>query len=95
MKSPLTDSLTLLLVASGTALSTFLGATTLDFAPLETLCLSFVAAIIAVYLIPALMHFSSMIKSLFFHVLKQNPLQSELHNRNGSDRHEQAQYSDR
>lgn len=65
MKSTLANSLILLVVASGTALLSFLDVTALGLAPLETMFLVFVAVIIAIQIVPAIMLFGAMIKGIF------------------------------
>ena len=65
MKSTLANSLILLVVASGTALLSFLDVTALGLAPLEALFLVFVAVIIAIQVVPAIMFFGVLIKGLF------------------------------
>jgi len=65
MKSTIANSLILLVVASGTALLSFLDVTALGLAPLETLFLVFVAVIIAIQVVPAIMLFGTMIKGIF------------------------------
>jgi len=74
MKSTLVNSLILLVVASGTALLSFLDVTALGLAPLETLFLIFVAVIIAIQVIPAIMLLGAMIKGLFSRVKKHSEL---------------------
>lgn len=74
MKTTLTNSLILLLVASGTALGAFVGMSALNLAPLETLFLSFVAVIIAIQLIPAVMLFTGMLKVLFTRAAKRSEM---------------------
>lgn len=65
MKSTLANSLILLVVASGTALLSFLDVTALGLAPLETLFLVFIAVIVAIQVIPAIMFLGAMIKAIF------------------------------
>lgn len=65
MKSTFANSLILLVVASGTALLSFLDVTALGLAPLETLFLVFVAVIIAIQIVPAIMLFGAMLKGIF------------------------------
>lgn len=72
MKSTLANSLILLVVASGTALISFVDVTTLGLAPLETLFLVFVAVIVAIQIIPAIMLFIAMIKGLFSRVQRRS-----------------------
>lgn len=74
MKSTLANSLILLVVASGTALLSFLDVTALGLAPLETLFLIFVAVIIAIQVVPAIMLFGAMIKGLFSRTEKRSEL---------------------
>lgn len=65
MKSTLANSLILLVVASGTALLSFLDVTALGLAPLETLFLVFIAVVVAIQVVPAIMLFVRMIKGVF------------------------------
>ncbi|RPI70460.1 MAG: hypothetical protein EHM38_05760 [Geobacteraceae bacterium] len=65
MKSTLANSLIMLVVASGTALLSFLDVTALGLAPLEALFLVFIAVIVAIQVIPAIMLFGVMIKGVF------------------------------
>jgi hypothetical protein len=74
MKSTLANSLILLVVASGTALLSFLDVTALGLAPLETLFLVFVAVIIAIQIVPAIMFFGAMLKGIFSGVAKRSEL---------------------
>jgi hypothetical protein len=74
MKSTLANSLILLVVASGTALLSFLDVTALGLAPLETLFLVFVAVIIAIQVVPAIMLFGAMIKGIFSGAAKRSEL---------------------
>jgi hypothetical protein len=66
--------LILLVVASGTALLSFLDVTALGLAPLETLFLVFVAVIIAIQVVPALMLFGAMLKGIFSGTEKRSEL---------------------
>ena len=74
MKSTLANSLILLVVASGTALLSFLDVTALGLAPLETLFLTFIAVIIAIQVVPAIMLFGTMIKALVSRTQKRSEL---------------------
>lgn len=74
MKSTLANSLILLVVASGTALLSFLDVTALGLAPLETLFLVFVAVIIAIQVVPAIMLLGAMLKRLFSRAEKHSEL---------------------
>ena len=74
MKSTLANSLILLVVASGTALLSFLDVTALGLAPLETLFLVFVAIIIAIQVVPAIMLFGAMIMGIFSGAQKRSEL---------------------
>jgi hypothetical protein len=65
MKSTLANSLILLVVASGTALLSFLDVTALGLAPLETLFLVFIAVVVAIQVVPAIMLFGAMLKGIF------------------------------
>lgn len=72
MKSTLANSLILLVVASGTALLSFLDVTALGLAPLETLFLVFIAVIVAIQVVPAIMLFGAMIKGIFSRTEKRS-----------------------
>jgi hypothetical protein len=74
MKSTLANALILLVVASGTTLLSFLDVTALGLAPLETLFLIFVAVIIAIQVVPALMLFGAMLKGIFSGTEKRSEL---------------------
>ena len=74
MKSTLANSLILLLVASGTALLSFLDVTALGLAPFETLFLIFVAVIIVIQVVPAIMLFGTMIIGIFSGAQKRSEL---------------------
>lgn len=74
MKSTIANSLILLVVASGTALLSFLDVTALGLAPLETLFLVFVAVFIAIQVVPATMLFGAMIKGIFSRTQKHSEL---------------------
>ena len=74
MKSTLANSLILLVVASGTALLSFLDVTALGLAPLETLFLVFVAVIIAIQVVPAIMLLGALLKGLFSRTEKHSEL---------------------
>ena len=72
MKSTLANALILLVVASGTALLSFLDVTALGLAPLETLFLVFVAIIVAIQVVPAIMLFGAMIVGIFSRAEKRS-----------------------
>ena len=74
MKSTLANSLILLVVASGTALLSFLDVTALGLAPLETLFLVFIAVIIAIQVVPAIMLFGALIKGRLSRTAKRSEL---------------------
>ena len=74
MKSTLANSLILLVVASGTAIISFVDVTSLGLAPLETLFLVFVATVIAIQVVPAIMLFVAMIKGVFSRTQKHSEL---------------------
>lgn len=74
MKSTFANALILLVVASGTALLSFLDVTALGLAPLETLFLIFVAVIIAIQIVPAIMLFGAMLKGIFSGAQKHSEL---------------------
>ena len=74
MKSTLANALILLVVASGTALLSFLDVTALGLAPLETLFLAFIAVIVAIQVVPAIMLFGALIKGIFARTEKRSEL---------------------
>ena len=74
MKSTLANALILLVVASGTALLSFLDVTALGLAPLETMFLVFIAVIIAIQVVPAIMLFGALIKGIFARTEKRSEL---------------------
>lgn len=74
MKSTVANALILLVVASGTALLSFLDVTALGLAPLETLFLVFVAVIIAIQIVPAIMLFGAMLMGIFSGTQKRSEL---------------------
>lgn len=74
MKSTVANSLILLVVASGTALLSFLDVTALGLAPLETLFLVFIAVIVAIQVVPGIMLFGAMIKALLSRTQKRSEL---------------------
>lgn len=74
MKSTLANSLILLVVASGTALLSFLDVTALGLAPLETLFLVFIAVVVAIQVVPAIMLFGTMIKGIISRTEKRSPV---------------------
>ena len=74
MKSTLANALILLVVASGTALLSFLDVTALGLAPLETLFLVFVAIIVAIQVVHAIMLFGAMIVGIFSRAEKRSEL---------------------
>lgn len=65
MKSTFANAFILLVVASGTALLSFLDVTALGLAPLETMFLAFIAVIVAIQVIPAIMLFGALLKGIF------------------------------
>ena len=65
MKAKIPNSLILITVASVTAVVAYLLAVTRQHEPVETLFLAFVAAILAIQVLPALMLFVGMLKGLF------------------------------
>lgn len=65
MKTTLANALILFVVASGTALLSFLNVTAWGLAPLKTLFLVFVAAIVAIQVIPAIIFFVTLFKGIF------------------------------
>ena len=65
MKAKYTNALILIVVATGTAFAAFIGDVSRGVEPLQTIFLGFVAAIIAIQVVPALMLLGCMIKALF------------------------------
>lgn len=74
MKSTFANALILLVVASGTALLSFLDVTALGLAPLETMFLVFIAVIVAIQVVPAIMLFGALIKGIFVRTEKRSEL---------------------
>ena len=74
MKSTLANALILLVAASGTALLSFLDVTALGLAPLETMFLVFIAVIIAIQVVPAIMLFGALLKGIFSRTEKRSEL---------------------
>ena len=74
MKTTLANALILLVVASGTALISFVDVTALGLAPLETLFLVFIAVIVAIQVVPAIMLFVTMLKAIFSRTQKRAAL---------------------
>jgi len=71
MKAKYINALILVVVATGTALAAFVGNVSRGVEPLQTIFLGFVAAIIAIQVVPALMLLGCMIKSLLVHGEKE------------------------
>lgn len=65
MKRPVPNSLILLIVASVTAMAAYLLGDSQNHQPVQTLFLAFVAAILAIQVIPAMMLFAGMLKTYF------------------------------
>ena len=74
MKSTLANALILLVAASGTALLSFLDVTALGLAPLETMFLVFIAVIIAIQVVPAIVLFGALLKGIFSRTEKRSEL---------------------
>jgi hypothetical protein len=64
MKAKYVNSLLLVVIATGTAFAAFIGDVSRGAEPLQTIFLGFVAAIIAIQVVPALMLLGCMIKAL-------------------------------
>jgi threonine/homoserine/homoserine lactone efflux protein len=64
MKAKYINSLILVVIATGTAFAAFVGDASRGVEPLQTIFLGFVAAIIAIQVVPALMLLAAMIKAL-------------------------------
>lgn len=71
MKERISNSLILLAVATFSALVAYLLFVTQNHAPAQTIFLAFVAAILAIQLIPALMLFVGMVKGFFTKAQKE------------------------
>ena len=71
MKNKIANGLILLAVATVAALVAYLLVATQNYAPAQTIFLAFVAAILAIQLIPALMLFFGMLKGLFSRAQKE------------------------
>lgn len=64
MKAKYINALILVVVATGTAFAAFIGDISRGVEPLQTIFFGFVAAIIAIQVVPALMLLAGMIKAL-------------------------------
>ena len=71
MKDKYLNSVILVVVASGTALVALAGQASKGAEPLQTVFMAFLAAIIAIQVVPALMLVGALIKSLFIRSIKQ------------------------
>lgn len=65
MKSRISNSLILVAVATATAIAATLLGGTQGHAPVQTVFLAFIAAILAIQVIPALMLFAGMLRGFF------------------------------
>jgi hypothetical protein len=65
MKEKYLNSVILVVVATGTALVAFVGDASRGSGPLQTVFMAFLAAIIAIQVVPAMMLLGCLIKSLF------------------------------
>jgi hypothetical protein len=74
MKTTYANALILFVVASGTALISFVNVTSLGLAPLQVLFLTFVAVIVAIQIIPAILLFVAMIKGIFSRTQKRSEI---------------------
>lgn len=65
MKDAYLNSVILVVVATGTALAAFVGTASQGVEPLQTVFFAFVAAIIAIQVVPALLLICTLLKGLF------------------------------
>lgn len=72
MKEKYLNSVILVVVATGTALVAFVGDASRGAEPLQTLFLAFLAAVIAIQIVPAVMLLAGLIKSLFIRAARQS-----------------------
>lgn len=71
MKDKYLNSVILVVIATGTALVAFVGDASTGAEPLQTMFLAFLAAIIAIQIVPAMMLLGCLIKSLFTRAAKE------------------------
>lgn len=71
MKEKYLNSVILVVVATGTALVAFVGQASRGAEPLQTVFMAFLAAIIAIQVVPALMLLGCLIKALFNRVARE------------------------
>jgi len=64
MKDKYLNAVILVVVASGTAMAAFVGGASRGVEPLQTVFFAFVAAIIAIQLVPALMLIGTLLKGI-------------------------------
>jgi len=79
MKSNYANALILVVVATGTALAAFIGDISRDSGSLQTVFFAFVAAIIAIQVVPAIMLLGYLIKGLLTRSVKES---EQLNERN-------------
>ena len=65
MKDKYLNSVILVVVATGTAMAAFVGTASRGVEPLQTVFFAFVAAIIAIQIVPALLLLGTLLKGLF------------------------------
>jgi ACR3 family arsenite efflux pump ArsB len=72
MKANYLNALILIVVATGTALVAFVGDVSRGSEPLQTVFFAFVAAIIAIQVVPAMMLIGHLFKGLFTRTAKES-----------------------
>lgn len=72
MKAKYINALILVVVATGTALVAFVGEASRGSEPLQNMFFAFVAAIIAIQVVPAMMLIGGLFKSLFTRSAKES-----------------------
>ena len=71
MKDKYLNSVILVVVATGTAMAAFVGTASRGVEPLQTVFFAFVAAIIAIQLVPALMLIGTLLKGILTRSTKE------------------------
>jgi hypothetical protein len=71
MKNNYLNAVILVVVATGTAMAAFVGTASRGVEPLQTVFFAFVAAIIAIQVVPALMLVGTLLKGLFSRSAKE------------------------
>lgn len=71
MKEKYLNSVILVVIATGTALVAFVGEASRGSEPLQTMFMAFLAAIIAIQVVPAMMLLGCLLKALFARSMKE------------------------